>query len=113
MGKVWKKIPGYTGVEASSDGEIRFIETGHCTLGGVAGEYRRVSVIVNQKTRQRRLVYVHDLVCRAFHGLPKANQVVLHKDDDKLNCKPNNVYWGTQSENIKDAHANGLIKRKV
>lgn len=109
---VWKKVPGYPGVEASSEGKIRFTETGTETLGGVAGAYRRVSVVVDKETRKRRLVYVHDLVCRAFHGKPGKGQVVLHKDDDKLNCKPSNVKWGTQSENITDAHKNGLIKRK-
>lgn len=109
---VWKKVPGYKNVEASSAGEIKFTETGHITKGGVAGEYRRVSVIVDDETKQRRLVYVHDLVCRAFHGKPSKGQVCLHKDDDKLNCKPSNLKWGSQSDNIKDAHANGLIPKK-
>lgn len=112
MSKVWKSVPGYPGIDASSDGEIRINATEHITKGGVAGAYRRVSIIIDQKTKQRRLVYVHDLVCRAFHGLPKKGQVVLHDDDDKLNCRPSNLKWGTQSDNITDAHANGLIKRK-
>lgn len=107
----WKDVPGYSDVEVSSAGEVRFKSTGHTTLGGVAGAYRRVSVIVNQRTKERRLVYVHDLVCRGFHGLPSEGQVVLHKDDDKLNCKPTNVRWGSQSDNIRDAHANGLISK--
>ena len=109
---IYKKVPGYSNVEAGSDGTIRFTETGTTTKGGVAGAYRRVSVVVNQKEKTRRLVYVHDLVCRAFHGKPGKDQVVLHKDNDKLNCKPDNLSWGSQSDNIKDAHAEGLIKRK-
>lgn len=108
----WKPVPGYSDVEASSDGSIRFKSTGHETKGGVAGAYRRVSVVVNQTTKERRLLYVHDLVCRAFHGAPKKGQVVLHKNNDKLNCKSSNVSWGSQSDNITDAHADGLIKRK-
>lgn len=112
MSVVWKDVPGFPNVEACSDGTIRFKDTGHETKGGVAGSYRRVSVVTDKKKGTRRLVYVHDLVCRAFHGKPGNDQVVLHKDDDKLNCRASNLAWGSQSDNIKDAHANGLIKRK-
>lgn len=110
----WVQIPGYPGVKANKDGYIKFDESGHETLGGVAGTYRRVSVVTDKKTKARRLVYVHDLICRAFHGKPKEGQVVLHLDDNKLNCKASNLRWGTQSENIQSAHDNGLInKRKI
>lgn len=107
----WVSIPGYPGIEAKSDGTIKYKDSGHETKGGVAGSYRRVSVVVDKKTKKRRLVYVHDLICRAFHGKPDKGQVVLHKDNDKLNCSASNLKWGTQSDNIKDAHADGLIKR--
>lgn len=112
VSEIWKEVPGYSAVMASSHGRIKFKATEHITEGGVAGAYRRVSVVVNQRTGERRLVYVHDLVCRAFHGKPQKGQVVLHGDDDKLNCEPDNLKWGYQSENIKSAHENGLIKRK-
>lgn len=111
MAVVWKSIPGYSGYEASSQGEIRNKETGHVTKGGVSGSYRRVSVY-QSKADKPELAYVHDLVCTAFHGKGKDGQVVLHCDDNKLNCVASNLKWGTQSENIKSAYDNGLISKE-
>lgn len=111
MAKVWKSVPGYSGYEASSAGEIRNKKTEHVTLGGVSGSYRRVSVYKDD-SETPELAYSHDLVCRAFHGTPSKGQVVLHKDDNKLNCRPNNLKWGTQSDNIQSAYDKGLISKE-
>lgn len=111
MSKEWKSIPGYKGYEASSDGEIRNCETGHITKGGISGPYRRVSVYKTD-ANEPELAYVHDLVCCAFHGKGKEGQVVLHKDDNKVNCRPSNLKWGTQSENIQSAYDKGLISKE-
>lgn len=100
-------VPGYSSVLVSRKGEVYFKDTGHRTFGGVAGRYRRVSV---KEDGVRKLCYVHDLVCRAFHGLPKQGQVVLHGNDDRLDCRASNLCWGTQSKNIKDTYSRGLRK---
>lgn len=109
---VWKTIPGYPGYSANSEGHIRNEKTGHVSKGGNAGEYLKVSVYA-KGAKKPSLCYVHDLVCRAFHGLPSKGQVVLHKDDNKKNCKPSNLKWGSQSENIKSAYDNGLISKEA
>lgn len=108
---VWKTIPGYPGYSANSEGHIRNEKTGHVSKGGDAGEYLKVSVYA-KGDKKPTLCYVHDLVCRAFHGTPTKGQVVLHKDDNKKNCKPSNLKWGSQSENIKSAYDNGLISKE-
>ena len=49
---------------------------------------------------------VHRLVCMAFHGMP--NPVTLqvrHLDGSKANNRPENLLWGTQSEQWEDARA--------
>ncbi|QDP54003.1 MAG: putative uncharacterized HNH endonuclease [Prokaryotic dsDNA virus sp.] len=44
---------------------------------------------------------VHQLVCEAFHGpKPFETAVVIHKDEDALNNRPENLKWGTQKENL-------------
>lgn len=96
----WYKIPGFEGYAANRKGELLFRKTGKITQGGVAGRYRKVSVYPDGANKPK-LLYTHDLICRAFHGLPKRGQVVLHKDNDRLNLKPSNLKWGTQSENIQ------------
>lgn len=106
----WKKIPGYPGYSASSDGEIRNDETKHVTKGGNAGHYLKVSVY-KKGDKKPTLCYVHDLVCRAFKGMPPKDHIVGHKDDNKKNNKSGNLSWITISKNTKDAYDNGLIKK--
>jgi HNH endonuclease len=56
---------------------------------------------------------VHVAVALAFHGprpFPKAE--VLHLDHDETNNTPNNLRWGTRSENLKMDYARGLNRFK-
>lgn len=106
----WYEIPGFQGCCANRKGEILTKKTGHVTKGGKAGRYLKVSAYRNGDDNAS-LYYVHDLVCRAFHGKPKKGEVVLHEDDDRANNKPTNLRWGTQSENVKSAWDNGLRNR--
>jgi hypothetical protein len=44
---------------------------------------------------------VHRLVCLAFHGLPPVDKSgSLHKDENALNNRPENLYWGDQKNNL-------------
>ena len=58
----------------------------------------------------RKLESVHLLVCRAFKGRPKPNEVsVDHKDRDDSNNRPTNLEWATleqQARNQGDHKAN-------
>lgn len=103
----WYEIPGYSGYAANRKGEILNKKTGNSTSGGVAGRYRRISAYPDD-AESPRLCYTHDLVCRAFRGPPEEGQVVLHKDNDRLNVTASNLRWGTQSENIQDMWNDGL-----
>lgn len=50
---------------------------------------------------------LHRLVCEAFHGPPPEGKPwALHKDDDKSNNTPENLYWGTRRDNQRDAVRN-------
>lgn len=108
---VWKDIPGYSGYMASSNGEIKNKKTGHISKGGNAGRYLKVSVYRDGEERPH-LEYLHILICKAFKGLGKEGEVVLHLDDDRSNVKSNNLNWGSQSDNVKSAYDNGLVAGK-
>lgn len=108
--KGWYEIPGYSGCCANRKGEILTKKTGHITKGGNAGRYLKISAY-KDGAEKPSLVYVHDLVCRAFHGPPEKGQVVLHDDDDRWNNRPNNLGWGTQQVNMQAMWDNGLRKR--
>lgn len=59
---------------------------------------------------KRRVVYLHYLVVRAFHGtkpFPKA--VTRHLDGNAQNNRPENLCWGTVRENVHDSIKHGTF----
>lgn len=53
---------------------------------------------------------VHRLVCMAFHGMPPTESAqVRHLDGNPSNNLPENLRWGTQSENWLDRIAHGRV----
>lgn len=65
----------------------------------------RVYVKANNQPKIKRA----QIVCDAWHGpRPSDKHGALHKDDDKANDAPDNLYWGTDSDNRADAIANGI-----
>jgi|SRR6516165_445095 len=95
-------VPGYPRWEADSDGNV--YRDGRLVLGWEQEGYIRVSL--GQGTVKRSV-----LICTAFHGERPIGLSCLHEDDVKLNDKPNNLYWGTQSQNMQDAYDNGSVDR--
>src|SRR3990167_10424319 len=64
------------------------------------GWYRHVTISHNNIKITKS---VHTLICMAFHGLrPFPSAQVRHLDSDNQNPKPDNLAWGTRSENWAD-----------
>lgn len=103
----WYEIPEYSGYCANKKGHILNKKTKNFSVGGRAGRYLKVSAYKDGLTNPS-LYYVHDLICRAFHGPPKIKQVVLHKDNNRNNNNPYNLAWGSQSDNILQVYKDGL-----
>ena len=55
---------------------------------------------------------VHILVMRAFVGPCPEDQEVMHKDDDRLNARLDNLEYGTHLQNVQDCIARGRQKRR-
>jgi hypothetical protein len=55
-------------------------------------------------------VKIAEVVCAVFHGLrpsplPDGTPFqVCHKVNEPFNSRPNNVFWGTETENMSEAH---------
>ncbi len=45
--------------------------------------------------------YVHRLVCEAWHGCSDL-PFVRHRNGRKLDCRPDNLAWGTRQDNADD-----------
>ena len=119
--EVWKPVPSEPGVLASSHGRV-LLAPGYAPLpnggfrlyapeprfGEVAKSnkaakhvYRHIMVKRSDAHRRQAPRKVHQLVCEAFHGpKPFDRAVVIHKDEDSLNNRPENLKWGTQKENL-------------
>lgn len=67
--------------------------------------YAFVSFIIDSK---RTSMIVHSVICNYFHGSkPQKGYVVRHLDGNKLNNIPNNLLWGTYSDNEADKRKHG------
>lgn len=49
---------------------------------------------------------IHRIICHAFHPRQDENDIVLHKDDNKIANFPSNLTWGNHSLNSADMHKN-------
>lgn len=127
MSEEWKDIPGYEGLyQASSQGRIRSLTRGYI---GVHEEKR---ILKPGHNRQGRLQVVlcripegqikgavtkrfqlHLLVLLAFKGPKPEGLNGLHEDGNHLNNCPDNLYYGTQKQNMADKVRHYLEKHGV
>lgn len=100
-------VPGYEDVWAYADGSVRARIQHGCMskrkFGSLEGGYRRVRV-------NGKRVYVHWLVCCAFHGPPPSSRSqVNHIDLKRSNNRPENLEWVTPKMNLAKR---GIHKRR-
>jgi hypothetical protein len=105
-----RELPEYEGLYQITDtGEVHAIRR-KGSKGGLRktyvdhNGYERVTLTKNYKQRN---CLVHGLVAAAWLGPRPEGYDVCHKDGDRLNNSPDNLYYGTRSENAKDAVKHG------
>ncbi|MGO7532427.1 helix-turn-helix domain-containing protein [Rhizobium leguminosarum] len=96
--EVWRSVPGYGSLEASSHGRLRNGATGYVLkLRLNSSGYLQTGFTVNGRWRACN---AHRMVCLAFHGLPPhPDDHAAHKDDDRTNCHADNMEWLSPAEN--------------
>lgn len=98
MSKKLKPLDGYVGVEGYFAGDDGYL---YSTIE--SEEPKKLSRhIVRDYYYSKvngKLVRIHRLIAWAFVDGYKEELVVNHKDEDKLNNKPNNLEWVTPKEN--------------
>jgi hypothetical protein len=117
-GEEWRSVPGFEGYyEVSDHGRVKTLRriVDNPIMGTMV---RREGLLRTPIIRSRpRVTLCRDgkeynrkvqlLVAEAFIGPRPEGLGVLHRDDDKLNNRPSNLYYGTDAENAADRTRNG------
>jgi DNA-binding transcriptional regulator YiaG len=109
----YRPIPDFPGYRVGSDGSVWTCKDAR---HGLAASWRRRVTQINcngyeavglhhQKTR--RVFLVQALVLTCFVGPRPPGLWALHRNDNRLDNRLENLYWGTQTENVSDARNNG------
>jgi predicted DNA-binding protein YlxM (UPF0122 family) len=110
--EIWKPVPGYENLEASSLGRIReFRILPQSQVGGTT--YLSCKPLISGEEGEkpeRKTRNVHKLVALAFLGPPpEPNMVVNHIDTNRHNNRSDNFEWTTYSGNTRHAVTSGVI----
>lgn len=111
MSEEWRPVPGHEAYEVSDRGRVRRVmPCGGATPGRILKAWQTLGYLyvglwtANTQTR----VAVHRLVATAFLPAPAAGcYQVAHRDGDRQNNVPANLYWATPTENAADRHSHG------
>ena len=106
MTELWRPVVGWEQQYLVSDqGNVWSIRLGRCVKQRwLNGRYKAVMMRKNRKQYTRK---VHHLVAEAFIGPRPDGLLCLHRDDDRTNNTPANLYWGDSRQNQADCTRNG------
>lgn len=109
MQELWMKAKGYEDyLLVSSEGRVMSTKGKLRKLVKHKLGYLQVCVFDSKKGLKKNLS-VHRLVAETFIPNLYNKPNVCHWDNNKSNCNVNNLYWGTQAQNIQQAYDDGLI----
>jgi hypothetical protein len=106
MEEIWKPVPSFPGWEASSLGRVRHVPRWSEARGRFYGGKAQTGTKSRSKLTVQKFGHsypVHRMVCEAFNGPAPADKPnCLHSDECFWNNRPENLRWGTQSENMRE-----------
>lgn len=112
----WTSIVGYEGLyEISSAGRVWSERSASTIKHRLKGAKRRKYLrVVLCRDGERREFAVNRLVLEAFTGpCPNGKTDACHKNDDQFDNRPENLYWGTRTENLADAKRNNRLRPRI
>lgn len=116
--EVWYPIPRFSFYEISNRFRVR-----SWFLRGSRGRRAEIPAVVAVQTKRYPVVigrrddgvvapiYLHRVVAELVYGPCPEGMQVLHRDDNKLNLSPSNLYHGTSKRNALDRIKNGRTRK--
>ena len=102
----WGRVKSTERFVRGGRGKKQLVPEHIMNIVGNAIRGNRPGVYFNKKGKQK-FFKVQILVLEAFIGPKPENTECCHYNDDKYNNRLENLYWGTRSQNMKDATRNG------
>lgn len=118
MKEVWKDVEGYKGYyQVSNKGRVRSwkdsapkrVNKPRLLKLQARNGYKFVAL---SKNGNKKSIYVHRLVAKAFIPNAESKPQVNHKDLDRSNNIVTNLEWCTGHENMRHASINGCCSQK-
>lgn len=114
--EIWKSASGFPLYAVSSFGRVKRLITRTSGRAGAIlkpalhyGGYFQHGLSQNNKTITVRL---NRLVCETFFGpAPTNKHEAAHRDGNRHNNRPDNLYWATKLENEADKNLHGTRRR--
>jgi len=106
-GERWEYVPDYPEYMISSNGRVVSLKHGKVRLLKLQpNTMGRLHFVVSVGNRVKTIP-ASTMVARVFIGPKPDGLLVLHRDDVKTNNRASNLYYGNQSQNLRDCIRNG------
>lgn len=115
---IWKDVKGYEGLYKVSDtGDVLSLERkgtkrGDHILSATKDRVGYKMVGLSKKGRYKKC-RVHRLVAEAFIANPNNYKEVNHKDEDKWNCRRENLEWCSRAYNVTYGTRTQKTRRRI
>ena len=118
----WRPVNGYPAYRVSNFGRVQSRLVKGSNYYRFSKEYKDIKPCISKKIGYPMVslsngytvtkVYVHDLVLTHFVGpRPEGMQACHYPDRNKLNCRIDNLRWGTRKENESHKIDHGVTNR--